>query len=56
MRERGITIVPLVLYFKGHLVKVEMALVKGKKLYDKREDVKRRTAERDIERESMRRR
>ncbi len=56
VRERGVTIVPLVLYFKGHLVKVEMALVKGKKLYDKREDVKRRGAEREIERELTRRR
>ena len=56
VRERGITVVPLALYFKGHLVKVEMALVKGKKLHDKREDVKRRTAEREIERESARRR
>jgi SsrA-binding protein len=56
VREKGITIVPLALYFKGHLVKVEMALVKGKKLHDKREDVKRRTAEREIEREVSRRR
>jgi SsrA-binding protein len=56
VREKGITIVPLVLYFKGHLVKVEMALVKGKKLYDKREDVKRRDAERDMDRAFSRRR
>ncbi|NOT32505.1 MAG: SsrA-binding protein SmpB [Planctomycetes bacterium] len=56
VRERGITIVPLVIYFKGHLVKVEMALVKGKKLHDKREDVKSRDARRDIERETSRRR
>lgn len=56
VRERGITIVPLALYFKGHLVKVEMALVKGKKLHDKREDVKRREARREIERETSRRR
>ena len=56
VREKGITIVPLVLYFKGHLVKVEMALVKGKKLYDKREDLKSRTHTREIERELGRRR
>jgi tmRNA-binding protein len=56
VREKGITIVPLALYFKGHLVKVEMALVKGRKLHDMREDVKRRTAEREIEREVSRRR
>jgi SsrA-binding protein len=56
VRERGVTLVPLALYFKGHLVKVEMALVKGKKLHDKREDVKRRSAEREIAREFSRRR
>jgi len=56
VREKGVTIVPLALYFKGHLVKVEMALVKGKKLHDKREDVKRRDSKREIERESARRR
>ena len=56
VRERGITLVPLVLYFKGHLVKVEMALVKGKKRHDKREDVKRHDARREVEREMSRRR
>jgi len=56
VREKGTTIVPLALYFKGHLVKVEMALVRGKKLYDKRETMKRRSASRDIEREISRRR
>ncbi len=56
VRERGITIIPLALYFKGHLVKVEMALVKGKKLHDKREDVKKRDAKREIDREVSRRR
>jgi SsrA-binding protein len=56
VHERGITIVPLTLYFKGHLVKVEMALVKGKKLYDKRQTMKDRSAKRDIDREISRRR
>jgi len=56
VREKGVTIVPLALYFKGHLVKVEMALVKGKKLHDKREDVKKRTADREIDRALSRRR
>ncbi len=56
VREKGVTIVPLTLYFKGHLVKVEMALVKGKKLFDKREDMKKRSAERDIDRAFSRRR
>jgi SsrA-binding protein len=56
VKERGITIVPLHLYFRGHLVKVEMALVKGKKLFDKRETEKRRSAQRDIDRAFSRRR
>ncbi len=56
VKERGITIVPLHLYFRGHLVKVEMALVKGKKLYDKRETEKKRSAQRDIDRALSRRR
>jgi len=56
VREKGITIVPLELYFKGHLVKVRMALVRGKKLYDKREDQRQRDAKRDIDRAFSRRR
>jgi SsrA-binding protein len=55
VREKGITLVPLELYFQGHLVKVRMALVKGKKLYDKRETQKTRDAKRDMDRESARR-
>jgi len=50
VREQGVTIVPLELYFKGHLVKARMALVKGKKLYDKRETERRRSAEREMQR------
>ncbi len=56
VREKGITIVPLHLYFRGHLVKIEMALVRGKKIYDKRETEKRRVAKRDIDRALSRRR
>lgn len=56
VKEKGTTIVPLSLYFKGHLVKVEMALVKGKQLHDKREDVKQREARREIDRALSRRR
>jgi SsrA-binding protein len=56
VREKGITIVPLELYFQGHLVKVRMALVKGKKLYDKRETQKQRDAQRDLDRASARQR
>jgi len=56
VREKGTTLVPLSLYFRGHLVKVEMALVTGKKLHDKREDLKRKEAKRDVDRAVGRRR
>ncbi len=55
VREKGVTIVPLDLYFRGHLVKARMALVRGKKLHDKREDKKRKDAEREIGRALRRR-
>jgi SsrA-binding protein len=48
VREQGYSIVPLRLYFKEGLVKVEMGLAKGKKLYDKREDMKEKDSKRDI--------
>jgi SsrA-binding protein len=48
--ERGLTLVPLRLYFLRGKVKVELALARGKRLYDKREDMKRRDDEREIER------
>ncbi len=46
----GYTLVPLSLYFKGSRVKMAIGLCKGKKLYDKREDIARRDANRDMER------
>ena len=46
--ERGLTLVPLRLYIKGNLAKVEIALAKGKKLYDKRESILRREVEREV--------
>jgi SsrA-binding protein len=49
-QERGLTLVPLRLYFLRGKVKVELALARGKRLYDKREDMKRRDDEREIER------
>jgi len=52
----GKTLVPLRLYFKQALVKVELALGTGKKLYDKREDLKKRVVDREIDREMNRRR
>jgi SsrA-binding protein len=45
--ERGLTIVPLRMYFKNGRVKVTIALAKGKKIYDKRETIKRREADRE---------
>jgi SsrA-binding protein len=48
MREKGLTLVPLKLYLKGSVAKVEIALGKGKKLYDKRETIARRETERKI--------
>ena len=45
--EKGLTIVPLRLYFKGGRVKAEIAVVRGKKLYDKRESEKKREADRE---------
>ena len=50
IKEDGLLLVPLKVYLKGSLVKVELALVKGKKLYDKREDIARRDAKRRIDR------
>ena len=46
--EKGLTLVPLKLYIKGSIAKVEVALAKGKKLYDKRESITRREVERQI--------
>ena len=48
--QKGFTLVPLKLYIKGSIAKVEVALAKGKKLYDKRESITRRETEREIRR------
>ncbi|MDP2730016.1 MAG: SsrA-binding protein SmpB [Dehalococcoidales bacterium] len=53
--EKGLTLIPLRIYLKDSLVKVEVALAKGKKLYDKRESIARRDAEREMERATKRR-
>ncbi len=53
--EKGLTLVPLKLYIKGSIAKVEVALAKGKKLYDKRESIVRRETEREIGRALKRR-
>ena len=48
--EKGLTLVPLRLYLKGRLVKLELGVGRGKKLGDKREDIKKRDQEREIAR------
>jgi SsrA-binding protein len=48
--QKGLTLIPLKIYFKAGRAKVEIALVKGKKKYDKREKLKRKTAQREIAR------
>lgn len=51
LNEKGLTLVPLQVYFKGSLVKVEIGLARGKKLYDKRQDIAKRDIKRENERE-----
>ena len=51
IKQQGLTLIPLSLYFKGSLVKVQLGVCRGKKLYDKRDDMAKRSAERTIERE-----
>ncbi|MDD6196074.1 SsrA-binding protein SmpB [[Clostridium] aminophilum] len=50
IKEAGFTIVPLEVYFKGSLVKIQIGLARGKKLYDKREDIAKKDAKREMER------
>ncbi|PIW69200.1 MAG: SsrA-binding protein [Ignavibacteriales bacterium CG12_big_fil_rev_8_21_14_0_65_30_8] len=50
INEKGLTLIPYRLYFKNGKVKVELALAKGKKVYDKRESIKKRDIQRDQER------
>ena len=51
LAEKGYTLVPVEVYFKGSLVKVEIALAKGKKLYDKRADIAKKDMRREAERD-----
>ena len=54
-KESGLTLVPLQIYFSGSHVKVELALAKGKRSYDKRQDLAKRDADKEIARELGRR-
>ncbi|BAF60893.1 tmRNA-binding protein [Pelotomaculum thermopropionicum SI] len=49
-REKGLALIPLKVYFKNGLAKIELALAKGKKIYDRREDIASRDARREIDR------
>ena len=49
LKEKGLTVVPLSVYMKGSLVKVEIGLARGKKNYDKRQSIAKRDAQRDME-------
>lgn len=50
VQERGFTLVPLRIYFKKHIVKVELALAKGKRLYDKRETIRKKELDMELRR------
>lgn len=50
LQEKGLTMIPMQMYFKGARVKVELGIAKGKKLYDKRETIKKRETERKLKR------
>ena len=50
LKTQGLTLIPVSLYFKGSKVKVQVGLCKGKKLYDKRDDLAKKAAKRDMER------
>ena len=50
VEQKGLTLVPLDIHFQRGIAKVNLALVRGKKLHDKRDDLRRRDAEREIER------
>ena len=50
VKQQGYSLIPISIYFKGSIVKVQIGLCKGKKLFDKRRDIASKTAKRDIER------
>ena len=54
MQQKGYTLVPLNVYFKGSYVKVEIGLAKGKKLYDKRQDIAKKDQQREAEKQFKR--
>ena len=55
VRQKGVTVIPLRVYLKRGRAKVEIAVAKGKKLYDKRQDIAKRDIQRELERETSQR-
>ena len=51
LKEKGLTLVPIKVYFKDSLVKVEIGMARGKKLYDKRQDIAKKDQRREAERD-----
>ena len=51
LKEKGLTLVPIKVYFKNSLVKVEIGMARGKKLYDKRQDIAKKDQRREAERD-----
>ena len=51
LKEKGLTLIPLQVYFSNSLVKIEIGLARGKKLYDKREDIAKKDSRREAERD-----
>lgn len=51
IKEKGLTLVPLKVYFRGSLVKIEIGLARGKKLYDKRQDIAKKDMRREAEKD-----
>ena len=51
IKEKGLTLIPLKIYLKGSLIKVELALAKGKRIHDKKEAIKERDIKRELDRE-----
>ena len=51
LKEKGLTLVPIKVYFKNSLVKVEIGMARGKKLYDKRQDIAKKDQQREAQRD-----
>lgn len=50
IKEKGVSLIPISIYFSGNKVKLEVGIGKGKKLYDKRQDIAKKDAQRKIDR------